>query len=313
MRAVKRDPLLRLVPVILLTARGDSDAIVHGLEAGADDYIVKPFSAQELRARINTGLRLSALHRELAATQDELNRKTRLATLGKLVGIVSHELRNPLGTIHASFYLIRNAFQKQDAIVDRTLERVERSIERCVTIIDELLAFARVRDMQLTEVDVDQWLAEEALIDFSSLEGITIRFDLQAAQRAVIDVERMGQAVVNVVANACQALQHGGDSTTARQGGTVTVSSRRRDDQLQIRVRDDGPGIEPEVLERVFEPLFSTKPFGAGLGLAHVREVLRQHGGDARVESTGATGTEVLLWIPISMAAGASERAVNQA
>jgi len=241
--------------------------------------------------------------RALEAAQQELVRSERLAAIGQLTGTVSHELRNPLGTIRSSFAVVGNHLQAEHGPVARALERIERNIDRCVTIIDELLAYTRVREVHLEPVEIDTWLTE-LVVDEEIPHAISVVLDCRSDCRLAIDRERLRRAVLNLLENASQALtesEH--DSVQA----TVAISARAEDGYLSIRVADNGPGIPEDIRERIFDPLFSTKSFGVGLGLPLVRQVVEQHGGSLAVDTVLEAGTTVTLKLPLEAAAAPAE------
>ena len=129
---------------------------------------------------------VEARSRELDEAQRELVRSERLAAIGQLTGTVSHELRNPLGTIRSSFAIVGSHLQSTHGPVARALERIERNIDRCVTIIDELLAYTRVRDMHLQPVAIDEWLTEQ-VVDEDIPHSISVVLDCQSGARVLID------------------------------------------------------------------------------------------------------------------------------
>jgi signal transduction histidine kinase len=233
--------------------------------------------------------------RELDEAQRDLVRSERLAAIGQLTGTVSHELRNPLGTIRSSFAIVGNHLQTSHGPVARALERIDRSIDRCVTIIDELLAYTRVRDMHLQPVVIDEWLTDQ-VVDEDIPHSVSVVLDCQSGKTALIDRERLRRAILNVLQNAWQALTEGEhDSAQA----TVAISTRVVSGRLAIRVADNGPGIPEDIRERIFDPLFSTKSFGVGLGLPLVRQIIDQHGGEITVDTALGEGTTVTLLLPL--------------
>ncbi len=236
---------------------------------------------------------------ELRAAQDALLRKERLAALGQLTGTVAHELRNPLGTIANAINVIRRKFAGAKPDLEKTLARAERNIERCDTIITELLDFTRAKGLQPEPTVVDAWLAgvlEEQLIP----EAITVTRDFQADADAVaFDRDELRRAVINLVDNACQAMTGGekrGDAGTRRE---LALSTRMNAKRVEIAVADTGPGIPADVLPQVLEPLFSTKTFGTGLGLPTVQQIMEAHGGGLEITSREHCGTKVVLWLPL--------------
>ncbi len=234
---------------------------------------------------------------ELMNTQQELMRSERLAAIGELIGTVSHELRNPLGTVSASFDVLRRRLGDVDGDTVRVLERIERNIARCVLIISELLDYARMRDLTRSPVNVDRWLSH-LLGETEVGAGIRLTHRLEAGVETSLDPDRARQAVVNLVQNAAQALAEG-----EAPGGEICVSTRVEAGWLEIEVADNGPGIPAEVGDRIFEPLFSTRPFGVGLGLPLVRRIAEQHGGELRLESAPGEGARFTIRLPVADAA----------
>lgn len=232
---------------------------------------------------------------QLREAQEELIRKERLAALGKVTAMVSHELRNPLGTVRTSVFSIGEAIKKDDMKrVARSLVLAERNIVRCDSIIDELLNFSRTRDLKLERTKLDDWLAR--LLEEGIIPGeITCERELDCGREVLIDRERMRRVVVNVLTNAVHTMQEDGAS-----GARLTVSTRVLDGRLELCFHDTGSGISEEDLDRIFEPMFSTKDFGVGLGLPIVRGIMQQHGGDVEIRNNEAGGATVTLWLPIS-------------
>ncbi len=234
--------------------------------------------------------------RELEAAQRELVRSERLAAIGQLTGTVSHELRNPLGTIRSSFAIVGNHLQTAHGPVARALERIDRNIGRCVTIIDELLAYTRVRDMHLEPVTIDDWLTD-LVVDEDVPKDIGVVLACHSDKTVFIDRERLRRAVLNLLQNAWQAFTESEHECTQ---ATVAISTRVVDGSLALCVADNGPGIPEDIRERIFDPLFSTKSFGVGLGLPLVRQIVEQHGGEIAVDTTLGEGTIITLTLPLT-------------
>ncbi len=253
---------------------------------------------------------------ELEATQEELIRKTKLATLGQLTGTVSHELRNPLGTIRNSLDTLASKIRGSGLNVDNILERMDRNINRCDNIIRELLDYSRTQPLERKATDADAWL-NQLLREHPIPEGIQLHTSLHSGVNLELDQERVRQAIINVIDNACQALlseesrQNGisqkvkpllraqPKSVTVRPPG-LSVESLQSGNRLLISITDNGPGISPETLSRIFEPLFSTKTYGIGLGLCLVKQIMEQHDGGVDIESRPGDGTKVTLWLPLT-------------
>jgi len=232
---------------------------------------------------------------ELKAAQEELIKKERLATLGKLTATVSHELRNPLGTINSSLYSINEQIRGKGLSVERALDRARRNITRCDGIIEELLDFTRVRDLELETTDIDQWL-DEVLDSLPLPEGIILVRVLTSELTVRLDKERSRRCIINTIVNACQAIEQKG---IIAADDRVTIQTSVDADTLKINVVDTGVGIDAEQLEQVFEPLYSTKSFGVGLGLTNTKQIMEQHGGGIEIKSKLGAGTTVTLWLPL--------------
>jgi PAS domain S-box-containing protein len=237
--------------------------------------------------------------RALEQTQAELLRRERLAALGRLTATVAHEIRNPLGTVRTAVFAIGEAMERnQMGRVEPALQLAERNVVRCDNIINELLDYSHDRVLQLHSTHIDTWLG--ALLDEQAIpQDIVCVRKLTSDLKVPIDREHLRRAVVNVVENAVQAMQE-----QASQDHCLTVCTRIVGDgsRLEIEFRDTGPGIPDDVLPRVFEPLFSTKSLGGGLGLSVVKNIMEQHGGGISLRSVAADGeqpggTSVVLWL----------------
>ena len=193
--------------------------------------------------------------------------------------------------------------------LQRALERIERNIDRCVSIIEELLSYARVRDLSCSTVSLDPWLAAQ-LEDLEVPGTVSLDSSLSAGVEVAIDPERLRQAVINVVNNACQAMT---DRVDGSLRNDLLVASRVAGERVEIRVEDTGPGIAPGDEERIFEPLYSTRPFGVGLGLPLVKRIMEQHDGGVRVEPRPGGGTAMVLWLPAAVGVAAETRARSSA
>ncbi len=235
---------------------------------------------------------------ELHAAQANLLRQERLATLGQLTATVSHELRNPLGAILTSVYILRNGFKEAEPVVQRSVERIERSTIRCNRIIDELLDFTRISDLELEPAPVDAWL-EKTLNEQELRPEIKLLRDFGLGDIAVpLDDDRFRRVIINVFDNACQAMIGEGTEDAGTGEHTLTVRTQEHDGRIEVIFEDTGPGIPPDVYGRIFEPLYSTKGFGVGLGLPVVKQIMEQHGGGIEIGSEQGRGTRVCLWLP---------------
>jgi PAS domain S-box-containing protein len=257
-------------------------------------------TARDITSEMNTELelarRVDERTAELRRAQEELLRSERLSVLGQLTATVAHELRNPLSAIRNSIYAIREMMAGKGISLDRPLTRIERSIARCDGIVTDLLDFARSRQLQCAPQAFDQWLGE--VLDEQKLpDHVKLRRDL-AAPRAVVafDPDRLRRVVVNLVENAAQSRA---ESEREKRELEVSVATRQAGESIELVVSDNGAGIAPDVLPRIFEPLFSTKSFGTGLGLPTVKQIVEQHGGRIELTSELGVGTRALVRLPL--------------
>lgn len=229
---------------------------------------------------------------ELEAAQRALMEQERLATLGKVTASVSHELRNPLGTLRSTLFTIGRKVQNLDLGLDDALARGERSIQRCDRIIEEFLDFTRTVAMERERVAMDTWLAD-VLREMQLPASLHCEFEFKSGISLEVDPERLRRAVVNVVNNAVQAMDE-----RESDYNRLRVKSRVRGIRYEIVVNDNGPGMSQESLGRIFEPLYSTKGFGVGLGVPIVNGIMVKHRGGVEYHSVLGQGTTVVLWIP---------------
>lgn len=230
---------------------------------------------------------------ELRAAQDELLRSERLAALGQVTATVSHELRNPLATISASLFTVEEAARDKGVGVERAIERIKRNIDRCDRIIDDLLDYTRMRELDLTPAQIDSWVGR-VLSEYALPAGIELERDLRSRAVLHVDSSRLRQVLTNLLDNSSQAIA---DAAHAR--GVILVTTRIHDGRLEIAVEDSGPGVPADILPKIFEPLFSTKPFGVGLGLPLVKQIMEQHGGGVEVSNREGGGARTLLWFDL--------------
>jgi signal transduction histidine kinase len=285
-RVVRRLALLR--QSMLAIAGGDLTTEVP--QSGNDEISEMAKAVQVFKENKIEADRLTA---ELHKAQSELLHNERLSTLGRLTSMVAHELRNPLSAIRNTVFALREIAAGAGLDVDRPLARMDRNIQRCNRIITDLLEFTHNRDLNPIKIEADPWL-EDVLNAQPIPDTVTLRCAFGAAGHAhSFDPERLRRVVVNLIENAVQAMA---DPTLEER--SITVSTTAASAGYEIAIADTGPGIPGDVLTQVFEPLFSTKSFGTGLGLPTVKQIVSQHGGTVEIESRPGTGTTVTVRLP---------------
>ena len=274
-------------------------AILMGL-VGLPAFAVGHVAERERRARAEVerlNAELTGTLTRLQAAQANLVVAERMATVGKLSLKVAHEVRNPIAAIELNAELVNDLVTERggsDMDEAATLvAAIREQVNALDAITEEYLAFARFPRPQYDEDSVNEMVA--ALVEFvrpvAARQGSVVEATTdQTVPPMAIDRTLLRQAILNLVKNGLEALG---------RGGKLTVSTRRVDDQVEIAIRDTGPGIAPDVGQRLFEQFFTTKAQGTGLGLYISRQIIEEHGGTLRWQSTPGTGTTFTATLPI--------------
>ena len=285
------------LPILMVTAKTDPESAYAAFDAGASDYVPKPFRAVEIRARVAAHLRTKRLAEERRRMEERLRERDKLSSLGLLASGVAHELNNPLAVIagHAELLLRRTTEPEAREQLRELLE----AAARCRTITGDLLGFARRRPAVRARVEVGPVLRATLALRERALRsaGVHPALDLPAALPAVrADAHQLQQVFLNLLLNAEAALREG-------SGRALRVSARAEGagagEWVSVEFFNDGPAIPPGVLPRIFEAFFTTKgeEEGTGLGLSISLRIVREHGGDLEAES-GEGGTTFRVRLP---------------
>jgi signal transduction histidine kinase len=292
---LRAHPHTRTVPFILLSARAGPEARIEGLQAGADDYLVKPFNAPELLARIESAVRLA---RERA--ERERVASDRIKFEQQLIGIVSHDLRSPISAILMSTQLLLRRVDLDEKLT-KVVARIQSSAERTNRMIRDLLDFTQARlggGLKVERVTADLedivWHAvEEVKLSHSERD---ISFSAEKLPSGEWDADRISQVVINLVSNA---VKYSPASTPVR------VRVNREDSVAQLSVHNTGAPISPALLPLLFEPLqrgghgVDKSGRSIGLGLYIVDQIVRAHGGSVSARSTAEDGTTFAVRLPL--------------
>jgi len=282
---------LLLAPVLTVGYLGPLLATDHGWDAATASvlYVVVACAATgESVAWVSDHLRRT--HDELVNAQRELAKNERLAAIGEMTTVIGHELRNPLGAAINSLFLVRNKLgEGMDPEVDAYLSRAERENNRAAALSEDLTTYMRERPPTIVTLDLAQ-VVSEVLESTPPPAGITVSTPAPGIAMTA-DKDQFLQVLINIVTNAYQAMPTGGSLTIAgSDAGTFT----------EITLQDTGPGIDPEVADRLFDPFVSAKANGTGLGLPIVKQIVEAHGGAVAIEPGPAGGARVILRIPRS-------------
>jgi signal transduction histidine kinase len=238
---------------------------------------------------------LNSMAHAVQERERELVRSERLAAVGKMAAMITHEVRNPLSSIGLNTELLDDELSENQKEARELVQAIHREVDRLTAITEEYLTFARMPKPKPAPEAVNTLVG--SLVGFVrpdlAVKGVKLEVDLADGDPiAQIDAAQIRQCLINLVRNASEAV-------VTKGGGTVTLRTRRAaGDRVTIEVQDDGPGIAPDVLPRMFDPFFSTKEGGSGLGLALTQQIVKDHGGDLSVESTVGRGTTFTVSVP---------------
>jgi signal transduction histidine kinase len=293
-KALRKRDDTRALPIILLTARRDVGRVLEGFEAGADDYVTKPFQARELLARVNVHVRLRRIVSEMA-------HRERLASLGMLAASLAHQVRNPLNAILAGLPAVRRKLAAAMAPRDDDMfGAMIDSGERINTLIKDLMDLSRVDQEVVSRFrPADGVRACIRLIE-ARIHG-TVHLDAELDDTIEIEGKAgdLSHVFLNLIDNAVRA---------AEPAGRVHVAVERRGDNVIFEIGDSGVGVAPEKHEAVFAPFYTTRAAGdgTGLGLAIARQVVIQHGGTISIGRSPLGGALFTVALPSSLGANAT-------
>jgi signal transduction histidine kinase len=259
--------------------------------------------------RLNTELEQKIV--QLQNAQEELVRKEKLSILGQLSGSVGHELRNPLGVMSNAVYFLKMVLSDADEITKEYLDILKHEIDNSQRIITDLLDFARTRPPQTKAVTARE-LTDESLGRCVIPDNIDLQTEIPANLPLLrVDPLQMGQVLTNFITNSVQAMPDGGKLRVAARRilnselGVMSSNSKSKiqksksdGDFVEISVTDTGEGIAPENMKKLFQPLFTTKAKGIGLGLVVCRNLVEANGGRIAVESELGKGTTFTVILP---------------
>ena len=231
--------------------------------------------------------------RDLKESRDQLIQAERLATAGKMSASFAHEIRNPLSSMRMLAQMLMQKPEMLGETHQQSVRYILEEIERIDTIVKGLMDFARPSSLDLKQQPIAPVLQAVLSLMEANLAHHKIQLVLNLSLETPeiqFDSDKLKQAFMNVVLNAMEAMP---------RGGVLQVSTSPENDSVCIKVEDTGVGIPAEDLEHLFEPFFTRKTRGTGLGLANVKRILEEHGGTVEIHSTRDRGTEVSLWLPL--------------
>jgi signal transduction histidine kinase len=277
-------PLVQLSEAARAISSGDFSRTVRINRADELGDLGKAFATMSTEVEREVTERTAELNNaltQLKDTQESLVRRERLALLGQLASGVGHELRNPLGVMTNSVYYLKTVLNGQSTDVKEYLDILSQQIGLSEKIVGDLLDFARSKQPQRKPTSLTDVFAAQ-LARLGATNGVTVESSLNGKLPPVlVDAVQAGQIVLNLLANAVQAIEG---------PGRISVTGTHDGDRVHLEVADSGSGIPAENLEKIFEPLFTTKARGIGLGLAVSRTLARANGGDLTASNHNGGG-----------------------
>ncbi len=310
---IKSSPSILPSRIILLTARADDRTKLAALEAGADDFVTKPFSMVELKTRLANLLLTSQLERELQnqnqtleqtlnqlrAAESQLIQTERLSALGNLSAGIMHEINNPVNFMLTATHFLKTQARGTSAEITETVDDIEGGLRRIRDIIADLKGFAYgSTSNSKSECDPDKILRTSKRLLAQDLNSdLGLEESVEAGTRPCANENQLVQLIVNLLQNAIHATLSNRSRGAPRK---VNIRMGTNQGRYEISVRDNGPGIPKDIQNKIFDPFFSTKPVneGTGLGLSICHTIVKGHQGRIFATSNPEEGTEFVVQLP---------------
>jgi signal transduction histidine kinase len=242
---------------------------------------------------------LEAALADLRRSQESSLRNARLATIGQMAAQIAHEVRNPLNALGLNAELLIDEVEAGNAAQAKELiAAIRNEVSRLTDITESYLELGRLPPLRLESRSLLILVTDLVRFQGEELEqlGVTVETDIPEGLPDVqIDRAQLRQALLNIVRNAADALSGAG-------GGVLRLSSVTERDGVRLDVTDDGPGMDGELVSKIFDPFFSTKERGSGLGLPITHQVIAEHGGIIECKSSLGEGTTFSIWLPATVA-----------
>ncbi len=289
-----------LTEVVLVTGNASIDDAIEAVGGEANAYILKPFDVRELIAIVNRALEKVRLRRRSRDLENRARIAEKLAAVGTLAAGLAHEIRNPLNGASLQLQLLQRRLLREniDLKIGDPITVVLAEISRLSNLVTDFLNFARPAELMREPLDLHQLANRVVALELEETRHLGLDLVVQGHGQPVTingDAQRLQQVVLNLVRNAMESLSEVADPTTFRSN-MIVVECGQQQDGCFLAVIDQGPGIPAQQLPRIFEPFFSTKASGTGLGMSICHSVIDQHGGEIRINSKpGCTRIELFF------------------
>ena len=276
----------KYIPVLMLTAKGEVENKVKGFEIGADDYLAKPFDYKELSARVKSLLTIKA-------SREKLVEEERSEALEKMMDEVVHEIRNPLASIGGFAKRVHDRLPEGDTN-KKYMEMIMDDVLKLENMVKQLVDLKTMAFCYLESADINRLITEAIKLHEKELKdkGIEVKTELMDNPPFIPgDREQLKVAVSNLITNSIEAMQE--------SPKILKIFSSMSEGYLEIKVSDTGKGIPKDKIKNIFDPFFTSKIYGPGLGLTFTMKIIQQHRGNISVESEPGKGTTFTIRLPV--------------
>lgn len=285
-RRLKSDENTKYIPILMLTAKGEVEDKVKGLDIGANDYLAKPFDYKELSARVRSLVAIKA-------AREKLVEEEKSKALDQMMEAVAHEIRNPLTSIGGFARRVYEKLPEGDPnkkymeIIIKDVARLENMIRGLVELKITAISYRELTNINDVIMEALN-LFEQDLED----KGIEVKIELVDNPPLLsVDKEQIKMALANLIKNSIEAMQE--------KLKILKIASHISDGRMEIQVSDTGKGIPKDKIKNIFDPFFTSKVYGPGLGLTFTLKIIQEHRGAISVESEPGKGTTLTITLPL--------------
>ncbi len=284
---LKADEKTKYIPILMLTAKGEVEHKVRGLNIGADDYMAKPFDYKELSARVRSLLSIKATHEKKVVEE-------KTGALEQMMDQVAHEIRNPLTSIGGFARKVCGRLPEGDPN-KKYMEMIIEDVAVLESMIKQLIELKTMAISYREPANMNELIMETLRIfeqDFQQ-KGIHVETELQADLPMIpADKKLLKRAFCNIIKNSIEAMEI--------EPMQLAVISRLISDHLEIQISDTGVGISPDKIKNIFDPMVTSKIYGPGLGLTFALKIIQDHKGAIDVTSVPGKGTTFTISFPVN-------------
>jgi signal transduction histidine kinase len=283
---LKSNEKTKYIPILMLTAKGEVEHKVKGLDIGADDYMSKPFDYKELSARIRSLLLIKATHEKKVETE-------KTGALEQMIDEVAHEIRNPLTAIGGFARKVFSRLPEGDPN-KKYMQMIIEDVAVLESMIKQLIELKSMEISQKEPVNINEIVIESLKVFRNEMTEKNIQITTELLDNPPllsIDKKLMKRALCNMIKNAIEAME-----ATVKEMKIITLLS---DDYLDIKIADTGKGIDKDKIKNIFDPMVSSKVYSPGLGLTFALKIVQYHGGTISVDSEPGKGSTFTIRLPL--------------